>query len=89
MPRQPVPYVVRRAVLARSNGHCEDCGSTLKRLELYHLTYRRDGYVIFGLNSPVISPPCVVIVIMPDTSTGMADFGEPAGNGRVLEQEAA
>jgi hypothetical protein len=52
MLRQPVPYAVRRAVLARSNGHCEDCGSTLKRLELHHLTYRRDGYTIFGREQP-------------------------------------
>lgn len=74
-PRQPVPYDVRQAVLARASGHCEDCGSTLKRLELHHLTYRRDGYAIFGRDGPVISPPCLVIVIMPDTSTGMADFG--------------
>jgi hypothetical protein len=51
-PRQPIPYTVRRAVLARSRGHCEDCGSTGIRLELHHLTYRRDGMTIFGRERP-------------------------------------
>ena len=36
--RAPIPSVVRRTVLKRANGQCEDCGEHLP-LELHHLTY--------------------------------------------------
>ena len=36
--RVPEPRAVRRAVLVRAGGRCEDCGERL-RLELHHTTY--------------------------------------------------
>lgn len=41
--RKPIPYEVRRKVLIRSKGCCEECSHPAK-LELHHLTYIRDFY---------------------------------------------
>jgi 5-methylcytosine-specific restriction endonuclease McrA len=60
MMRPPIPNRVRRIVLARAVGHCEDCGR-VSVLELHHLTYdlsdvtlyHRDvGEFIFGHETP-------------------------------------
>jgi 5-methylcytosine-specific restriction endonuclease McrA len=60
--RHPIPDRVRRAVLTRARGHCEDCGR-IAILELHHLTYdlsdvtlyHRDvGGLIFGYETPEV-----------------------------------
>lgn len=40
MNRIPIPKEVRRAVMCRAEGRCEDCGRE-SPLELHHLTYTR------------------------------------------------
>jgi len=48
--REPIPPEVRRAVLARARKQfegCEDCGLPAP-LELHHLTYIAEGYMVCG-----------------------------------------
>jgi 5-methylcytosine-specific restriction endonuclease McrA len=58
--RPPIPSDVRRAVLRRAQGCCQDCGSR-GSLELHHLTYARPEWhpglswteeFIFGCETP-------------------------------------
>jgi 5-methylcytosine-specific restriction endonuclease McrA len=54
----PVPSSVRFAVLERSRGKCELCGSSPSRIELHHRTYfRHDGiYATWGHYYPERPP---------------------------------
>lgn len=54
--RKPIPSTVRRAVLARANYCCENCGDE-GRLEMHHVRYMTDGHSkysqsIFGIETP-------------------------------------
>jgi hypothetical protein len=40
--RPPIPFEVRRAMLARARGRCEGRGER-RRLEFHHVSYRRLG----------------------------------------------
>ena len=54
-PKQiPIPASVRNVVLRRAAGHCEQCNTECRTLELHHLTYdgRRYPDPIFGDETP-------------------------------------
>lgn len=78
----PIPPPVRKAVLRRAAGCCEDCGERVS-LEVHHLRYRREQWpghprnvrAIFGQEPSTTWRCCAAAVITAATSTTRVSTG--------------